>query len=67
MRTNRSIFVFLLSMMSTLMAFAQEVIVNITPVQEVLPPQVMLYIADPGKYFYISLSNSSSLPLVVFV
>ena len=59
MRTNRSIFVFLLSMMSTLMAFAQEVIVNITPVQEVLPPQVMLYIADPGKYFNIL--NSATL------
>ena len=67
MRTNRSIFVFLLSMMSTLMAFAQEVIVNITPVQEVLPPQVMLYIADPGKYFNISLTNTSSQPQDVYL
>ena len=49
------------------MAFAQEVIVNITPVQEVLPPQVMLYIADPGKYFNISLTNTSSQPQDVYL
>ena len=28
---------------------AQDVIVTVTPVQEVLPPQVLLYISDPGK------------------
>ena len=39
--------------------FAQEVIVTVTPVQEVLPPQVLLYINDPGKYFNISLTNTS--------
>lgn len=49
------------------MALAQEVIVNVTPVQEVLPPQVMLYIADPGKYFNISLTNTSSQPQDVYL
>ncbi len=39
--------------------FAQEVIVTVTPVQQVLPPQVLLYINDPGKYFNVVLTNTS--------
>ena len=45
--------------LSTLRMVAQDVIVNVTPVQQVLPPQVLLYVADPGKYFNISLTNTS--------
>ena len=40
-------------------AFAQEVIVTITPTQQVLPPQVLLYLSDPGKYFTITLTNTT--------
>ena len=36
---------------------AQEVMVTVTPVQQVLPPQVFLYITDPGTYFNITLMN----------
>lgn len=67
MRTYRSISLFLLTMLSTLMAVAQNIIVNVTPVQEVLPPQLMLYIADPGKYFNISLTNTSSQAQEVYL
>lgn len=45
-------------MMAVRMA-AQEVIVSVTPVQEVLPPQLMLYLNDPGKYFNVTLINTS--------
>lgn len=40
-------------------AFTQEVIVTVTPVQQVLPPQVLLYLSDPGKYFTITLTNTT--------
>ena len=39
-------------------AFAQEITVTVTPTQQVLPPQVMLYITEPANYFNISLSNT---------
>jgi hypothetical protein len=29
----------------------------VTPVQQVLPPQALLYVSDPGKYFNITLIN----------
>lgn len=38
---------------------AQEITVNVTPVQQVLPPQLLLYVSDPGKYFNITLVNNS--------
>ena len=39
-------------------AQAQDINVVVTPVQQVLPPQIMLYVTEPGNYFNISLSNS---------
>ena len=38
-------------LIGSIYAFAQEVIVTVIPTQQVLPPQVLLYLADPGKYF----------------
>ncbi|MCR4922021.1 MAG: hypothetical protein K5945_10035 [Bacteroidaceae bacterium] len=38
---------------------AQDVVVTVTPVQQVLPPQLLLYMTDPGKFFTISLTNTS--------
>ena len=59
-RARVKLFTFLLFYLFTFTsAVAQEVIVTVTPVQEVLPPQVLLYINDPGKYFNISLTNTS--------
>ena len=40
-------------------ALAQEIIVTLTPTQQVLPPQVLLYLSDPGKYFTITLTNTT--------
>ena len=59
MKIYRSITTFLLLSMAMLASFAQDVIVTVTPIQQVLPPQVLLYIADPGKYFTITLTNVS--------
>lgn len=42
-----------------LQATAQDVMVTVNPVQPTLPPQAMLYVANPGNYFNVSLINSS--------
>lgn len=60
MRNIRLYILTLLTIFCNVLAIAQEVIVNVTPVQNILPPQVMLYISDPGKYFNISLLNTTS-------
>jgi hypothetical protein len=39
-------------------AAAQDVIVTVTPVQQILPPQVMLYMSNPERYFTITLINN---------
>lgn len=46
-------------LIGSIYAFAQEVIVTVIPTQQVLPPQVLLYLADPGKYFTITLTNTT--------
>ncbi len=40
-------------------ALAQDIIVTLVPVQEVLPPQALLYVSDPGKYFNVTITNTS--------
>ena len=47
-------------LVGSLAALAQDIIVNVAPVQRVLPPQVLLFVADPGKYFTIQLMNTSA-------
>ena len=42
-----------------LQAAAQDVMVTVNPVQPTLPPQAMLFVANPGNYFNVSLINSS--------
>ena len=37
---------------------AQDITVTVTPVQPILPPQIMLYITEPSSYFNISLTNT---------
>ena len=50
-------FIFVLGICRTL---AQEVMVTVVPVQQVLPPQALMYIDNPGKYFNITLTNTTS-------
>ena len=38
---------------------AQDIAVTVTSIQQILPPQVAMYIDNPGKYFNITLSNST--------
>lgn len=60
MKRHRYIAVWVASLFSALSMWAQEVIVNVTPAQQVLPPQVLLYLADPGKFFTITLTNTTA-------
>lgn len=60
MKRYRSIAILATWFVSVLCAWAQEVIVTVTPTQQVLPPQVLLYLADPGKYFTITLTNTTA-------
>jgi len=46
---------------------AQDVIVTVTPVQQVLSPFVTSYLTDPGSYFTISLTNTSAQPENVYL
>lgn len=46
---------------------AQEVTVNVMPVQRILPPQVMLYINNPGNYFNVQLINNSQVTQNVYI
>lgn len=59
MKKYRSITALMMYFLSTLLLCAQDVIVTITPAQPVLPPQVLLYVADPGKFFNITLMNTT--------
>ena len=60
MKIYRSLAALIITFIGTLSILAQDVTVTVTPVQQVLPPQVLLYLSDPGKFFTISLINSSS-------
>ena len=59
MKAYRSIAILMIMVLGTLRAVGQDVIVTVTPVQQVLPPQVLLYVADPGKYFQVTLTNTT--------
>lgn len=47
-------------------AMAEQVSVTITPKRTVLPPQVMLYISNPGQYFNISVQNPENEAQAIF-
>ena len=46
---------------------AQEITVSVSPVQQILPPQALLYMTDPGKYFNITLVNNSAVTQNVYL
>ena len=54
---------FLLSLLLTTQLMAQgesTLLVQVTPVQDILPPQVGDYKANPGKYFTVTITNTTS-------
>ncbi len=59
MRTFRHIIAVVLSTLVAVTSIsAQDITVTVTPVQQVLPPQLMLYISEPANYFNIIISNT---------
>lgn len=50
----------ILTMLYSLSLCAQDVMVTVTPVQQVLPPQALLYVDNPGKFFNVAITNISS-------
>ena len=48
-------------------ALAQGVTVTVNPVQRVLPPQVGLYVSNPGRFFNVTLMNSSPTRQTVYL
>ena len=59
MRTLRhTLAVLLTALMAVSSALAQDITVTVTPTQSILPPQLMLYLTEPGNYFNVSLSNT---------
>ena len=59
MRRQKTLLVLLAVLMSAVRVMAQEVVVTVTPVQQVLPPQLLLYMTDPGRFFTITLNNTT--------
>ena len=60
MKTLRYCLTSLLIIMNSLMTMAaDDIIVNITPVQPVLPPQIGIYISNPGAYFNVTVTNTT--------
>lgn len=60
MKTLRYCLTSLLIIMNSLMTMAaDDIIVNITPVQPVLPPQIGTYISNPGAYFNVTVTNTT--------
>lgn len=46
---------------------AQEIIVTVAPTQPVMPPQGLLYVSDPGKFFTIQLTNTTAQSQQVYL
>ena len=60
MRRYKTLLVLLTVMMSAMRIMAQEVTITVTTTQQILPPQLLLYLTDPGKFFNVSISNTTS-------
>lgn len=66
MNTLHRISATFLLMVCAIVALAGEVNVTITPKRTILPPQVMLYLSNPGQYFNVSVQNPDNEPVVIF-
>ncbi len=67
MKSYRSIISALALFLSMLSLWAQDVTITVTPVQRILPPQAMLYVSNPGKYFNVSLTNNTQVTQNVYM
>lgn len=57
----------LLTLLCSMNIMAQEVTVTVTPKSNILPPQLLLYAADPSKFFTITLTNLSAEEQMVYL
>ena len=57
MKFFRNIAIIIATLLTTLSVWAEDISVNITPVQPILPPHVAYYMTNPGQYFNISVQN----------
>ena len=68
MKSLRFYIVALVALTASVMSLrAEDVTVTVTTVQQVLPPQVMLYVTNPSDYFNITLSNTGSADANVYL
>lgn len=66
MRTRRYLSTLLLALGYALALLAQEVNLTITPMQDVLPPQVMYYLSNAGQYFNVSVQNTTNETQLIY-
>ena len=59
MKFFRNIAIIIATLLTTLSVWAEDISVNITPVQPILPPHVAYYMTNPGQYFNISVQNNT--------
>jgi hypothetical protein len=57
--TSLALLLILNASLFTLHLLAQEVTVNVQPIQPVLPPQAGQYVDNPGKFFIVRLTNNT--------
>lgn len=55
-----------LTIIGILSTCAENVVVNVSPKRPILPPQVMLYVSNPGQYFNISIQNNESTEMPIY-
>ena len=65
MKLRRYLTILLFALFALSAVRAEEVIVTVSPLRPILPPQVMLYISNPGQYFTISVQNTSDEPQAI--
>ncbi len=67
----RKIRYYILTVMMLLLGFtrvmAEDITVTVTPVQEILPPQLLLYLNDPGKFFNVMVTNNTTTDQNVYL
>ena len=59
MKIFRSTITALALFLTAMVSFAQDVTITVSPVQKILPPQVLSYVSNPGKYFNVSITNNT--------
>lgn len=65
-RFQRYITLFFLALGCSITASGQGLNVSVTPVRNILPPQVMYYLSNPGQYFNISVQNTNNEAQLVY-